>query len=127
MKIEHTAIYVIDIELTKKFYIDYFGASASEMYHNKKTGFKSYFLTFDGGSRLEIMTRGELLDEEKNQYRCGYAHIAMSIGTKEAVDAKTKILRDAGYRLLSEPRTTGDGYYESCVEGPENNIIEITI
>ena len=58
--------------------------------------------------------------------RCGLAHIAMGVGSREAVDELTCRLGSDGYEVLSGPRTTGDGYYESCILGPENNLIEIT-
>ena len=127
MKIEHFAMYVIDLEMVKNFFVRYFGATSNEMYHNKKTDFKSYFLSFDDGSRLEIMTRPGLADEQKNPLQCGFIHIAMSVGSKEKVDSLTKTLQNDGYELVSGPRTTGDGYYESCFYGPENNLIEITV
>ena len=127
MKIEHFAMYVIDLEMVKNFFVRYFGATSNEMYHNKKTDFKSYFLSFDDGSRLEIMTRSGLADEQKNPLQCGFIHIAMSVGSKEKVDSLTKTLQNDGYELVSGPRTTGDGYYESCFYGPENNLIEITV
>jgi lactoylglutathione lyase len=127
MQIEHIAIYFSDLEKAKDFFVKYFGATANNKYHNQTTGFKSYFLTFDGSSRLEIMTRPGLSDREKNQLECGYAHIAISVGAKETADAMTRILSNDGYKVVSNPRTTGDGCYESCIEGPEGNLIEITI
>jgi lactoylglutathione lyase len=127
MNIDHIALYVSDLEQTKDFFVHFFGASANQLYYNQKTGFKSYFLTFEGGSRLEIMTRPDLCNTDKNPLRSGFAHIAISVGTKEGVDSLTKTLSDAGYSIQSGPRTTGDGCYESCIAGPENNLIEITV
>ena len=118
MYIEHIAMYVNDLEKTKEFFIKYLGAKSNNIYHNKKTDFKSYFLTFDSGCRLEIMTKPELVDEKKDLKRTGFIHIAFSVGSKEKVDELTEI---------SGPRTTGDGYYESCIVGIEGNQIEITI
>ena len=126
MKIEHTALYTGDLEKTKEFFIKYFKGKASALYHNKKTNFKSYFILFDEGSRLEIMTRPEIEEKEKSQFQSGYIRIAFSLGSKENVDSLTEILRNDGYEIISGPRTTGDGYYESVILGPENNIIEIT-
>ena len=57
MKIEHIAMYVSDLERARAFFIQYFDAISNEMYHNKNTGFRSYFLTFDDGDRLEIMNK----------------------------------------------------------------------
>jgi len=53
--------------------------------------------------------------------------IAFSVGSKDAVDALTEKLKNAGYEVVSEPRTTGDGYYESCIVAIEDNQIEITM
>ena len=86
-----------------------------------------YFLSFGDGSRLEIMTRPELAGEETDYMRYGYIHMAVGVGSKEAVDGLTERLRGDGYEIVGEPRTTGDGYYESCVVGPEGNLVEITI
>ncbi len=127
MKIEHIAMYVNDLERTKYFFEKYFGAVSNDMYHNKKTDFKSYFLSFDDGARLEIMTRSEIILHNKNIYNSGYIHIAFSVGSRERVNSLTETLKNDGYEILSNPRVTGDGYYESCVVGIEGNIIEITV
>ncbi len=127
MQIEHIAMYVKDLEAARIFFEKYFAATASNMYHNSITGFKSYFLSFVGGARLEIMNRPELQDDDKATNRTGYIHIAFSVGSKEKVDLLTSRLKDGGYEIFSNPRTTGDGYYESCVVGFEDNLIEITI
>lgn len=126
MRIEHAAIYVNDIEAEKKFFTRYFGASAGEMYHNKNTGFSSYFLSFDGGARLELMTAPELQDMDKLPLRTGFAHLAFAVGSRGKVDALTEQLRADGYAVVSGPRVTGDGYYESCVLDAEGNRIEMT-
>ena len=126
MTIEHIALYVQDLEKARTFFIRYFGAVSNDGYHNMTTDFRSYFLTFDGGARLEIMNRPGLLDAEKSPVRTGYAHIAFRVGSKSAVENLTEQLRQDGYAILSGPRTTGDGYYESCVIALENNLIEIT-
>ena len=126
MRIEHAAMYVNDIEAEKEFFTRYFGASAGEMYHNKNTGFSSYFLSFDGGARLELMTAPELQDMDKPGLRTGFAHLAFSVGGCKEVDALTERLRADGYAVVSGPRVTGDGYYESCVLDAEGNRIEMT-
>lgn len=127
MKIEHIAMYVNDLEKTKIFFEKYFGARSNAGYHNMKTDFRSYFLTFDDGARLEIMNRPEMTDMEKDIARTGYIHIAFSVGSKEKVDELTGTLKAAGYDVISEPRTTGDGYYESCIVAMEGNQIEVTV
>lgn len=125
MKIEHIALYVADLEGAKQFFCTYFSASANAGYHNPNTDFRSYFLTFPEGSRLELMHKPGLQPDLPNRF--GYAHIAFSVGSKEAVDTLTARLKADGYPVLSGPRTTGDGYYESCVEIFEGNLLEITV
>lgn len=127
MKIEHVAMYVNDLEKTKDFFISYFNARSNDRYHNKTTGFTSYFLTFEGEARLEIMNKPSMEDPEKTLTRTGFVHIAFSVGSKEKVDALTEQLKQDGYPVISGPRTTGDGYYESCIISIEGNQIEITI
>lgn len=126
MKIEHVALYVKDLESARKFFEKYFNAKSGELYHNRTSGFKSYFLIFDGRARLEIMTRPEIQNAEKNPLCAGYAHVAFSMGSKAAVDTLTEKLKADGYKVASGPRTTGDGYYESCIVGIEGNMVEIT-
>ena len=127
MKIEHIALYVNDLEGAKEFFTTYFGASANAGYHNVGTDFRSYFLSFESGARLEIMTKPELRDSGDLLNRFGYAHLAFSCGSKEKVDELTGILQKDGYPVISGPRTTGDGYYEGCILGFEGNIIEIAV
>ena len=127
MRIDHIALYVKDLERTREFFQSYFQAQSNDGYHNPKSGLRTYFLTFDDGTRLEIMTRSGLVDLEKSELRTGYIHLAFSLGSPEAVDSITKRLADDGFTVLSGPRTTGDGYYESCVLGPENNVLELTV
>ena len=127
MKIEHVALYVNDLEKARDFFTKYFGGKSNDGYHNKTTGFRSYFISFDDGSRLEIMTRPNLADTAKEVNRTGFIHLAFSVGSKEKVDQLTARLKNDGYEVLSGPRTTGDGYYESCILGIENNQIEITV
>ena len=127
MKIEHVALYINDLEKARDFFIKYFGGKSNDGYHNKITDFRSYFISFDDGSRLEIMTKPNLADTAKEVNRTGFIHLAFSVGSKEKVDELTARLKSDGYEVLSGPRTTGDGYYESCILGIENNQIEITV
>lgn len=127
MKIEHIAMYVNDLESTRKFFEQYMGAVSNNLYHNEMTGFKSYFLTFEDGARLEIMNKSDMDDTEKSIQRTGFIHIAFSVGSKEKVDLLTAQMKNDGYEIISGPRTTGDGYYESCVAAIEGNQIEITV
>ena len=127
MKIEHVAMYVNDLEAARNFFIKYFGASSNAGYHNKRTNFRSYFLTFEDGARLEIMNKPVMENPEKTLNRTGFIHIAFSAGSKEKVDELTSRLIFDGYDVVSGPRVTGDGYYESCVIAFEGNQIEITV
>ncbi|MBO5031760.1 MAG: VOC family protein [Lachnospiraceae bacterium] len=127
MKIEHIAMYVNDLEGARQFFERYMGAVSNNLYHNPKTGFQSYFLTFDNGARLEIMKKPDMVDAEKSFQRTGYIHIAFSVGSKEKVDLLTEQMREDGYEVISGPRTTGDGYYESCIVAVEGNQIELTV
>ena len=127
MKIEHIAMYVSDLESAKNFFVAFLGGKSNDGYHNAKTGFRSYFITFDDGARLEIMNKPEMYDDKKQPNRTGYSHIAFYLGSKEAVDTLTNKLKDAGYEVISRPRTTGDGYYESCIVAIEENLIELTV
>ncbi|EFM01265.1 VOC family protein [Hoylesella marshii] len=125
-KIDHVAMYVEDLEKTRDFFIKYFHATSNEGYHNQTTHFRSYFLSFEGGARLEIMNKRSVVINRLKQEATGYIHIAFSVGNKEKVDALTSLLKKDGYEVVSRPRTTGDGYYESCIVGVEENLIEIT-
>ncbi len=127
MRIEHIAMYVNDLEGARNFFMTYFAAKSNPGYHNSTTDFRSYFLSFDDGSRLEIMQKPQMEDREKTANRTGYIHLAFSVGSKAAVDGLTARLQAEGYPVLSGPRTTGDGYYESCILGFEGNQIEITV
>lgn len=130
MKIEHIAIWVKDLEKTKAFYEKFFHASAEEKYHNQAKNFTSYFLSFATGARLEIMHKPEIA-VGKNPHlpteQLGLVHFAISVGSKANVDVLTDLIRIDGFIVMGEPRTTGDGYYESVVLDPEGNRIEITI
>jgi len=127
MRIELIAMYVNELDVVRDFFVKYFNAKSNEGYHNKSTDFRSYFLSFDDGVRLEIMNKPIMEDSEKTLARTGYVHIAFSLGSKAAVDSLTEILKHDGYDVISGPRTTGDGYYESCIVGIEGNQIEITV
>ena len=116
-----------DLERARDFFVNYLGGASNGGYHNRNTGFRSFFITFDGGARLELMTKPDLADPDKPLNRTGYAHIAFSVGSREKVDALTERLRSDGFEVVSGPRTTGDGYYESCIVVIERNQIEITV
>ena len=125
MKIEHVAVYVNDLDAARDFFVKYLGGRSNDGYHNVNTGFRSYFISFEDGARLEIMNKPGMDDVPKSANRTGYAHIAFCIDGKDEVDRLTQRLKDDGYEVMSGPRTTGDGYYESCIVGIEGNLIEI--
>lgn len=127
MKIDHIAMYVKDLEKAKGFFIKYFDGHSNDIYTNPKTGFSSYFLTFSDGSRLELMKKPGIKETSKENEEMGYVHLAFSVGSKEKVDSLTSQLVNDGFNIISGPRTTGDGYYESCIVGIEDNLIEITV
>ena len=126
MKIEHIALYVNDLEKARDFFVNYLNGTSNTGYHNPKTDFHSYFISFEDGARLELMHKPEMSDNEKHLNRTGYAHVAFSLGSKEKVDSLTAKLKSDGYEVISGPRTTGDGYYESCIVAIEGNQIEFT-
>jgi len=125
MNIEHVALYVNNLEVEKNFFVKYFNAKASEKYTNFRNDFSSYFLTFDNGSRVEIMHRQSMIDPKKAKYRSGYHHVAINVGDKKAVDYITQQMEDDGVYIVATPRKTGDGYYASIVADPEDNEIEL--
>lgn len=128
MRIEHVAIWSQNPELLKDFYCRYFEGTAGEKYHNPKKNFTSYFISFASGSRLEIMSTPAVTTGVRTGIvYAGLAHLSVSTGSREAVDELTERFRRDGYTIASEPRLTGDGYYESVVEDPEGNLVEITI
>ena len=128
MKIEHVAIWVSDLKLSREFYETYFEAQSGEQYHNPNKSFTSNFLSFKGGARLELMHRPAISKHfEDGQEVMGLTHLAISVGSKKKVDELTNRLKNDGYSVISNPRTTGDGYYESVVLDPEGNRLEITV
>ena len=128
MRIDHVALFCRDLEAMRQFFVDYFEAENNEQYHNPRTGLRTYILKFpNGGTCLELMQRPDTIDADPSRPNIGFVHISFAVGSKEVVDAKTIELRDAGYQMTSGPRTTGDGYYESCILGPEGIQIEITV
>jgi len=127
MKIEHLAIWVRDLEKMKDFYTRFFNMNCNDKYLNEKKQFSSYFLSFEGGARIEIMHRPDISEQRAMAGTFfGLTHYAISVGSREGVDELTERIRRAGYKVTCEPRTTGDGYYESVIADPEGNLVEIT-
>ncbi len=128
MRVNHIGINCLNIEQTKQFFIKYFNAQEWAEYRNPKTGLHSWMLLFPvGDTRLELMSWPDTAPTDFHKHGQGLAHISMSVGSQEAVNILTQYLESEGFQRLSGPRTTGDGYYESCILGPENLEIEITI
>ena len=129
MKIDHIAIWVRDLERIRIFYETYFSAKSNDKYINPEKGFSSYFLNFESGARLEIMHMPLVPKSSNDPHKqfTGFIHLAISVGSKENVNTLTNQLAEDGYEILGNPRTTGDGYFESIVLDPENNRIEITV
>ena len=125
MRLEHIALYVEDLEVMKAFYVRNFGATANNQYHNPRTGLQTYFLSFGGGARLEIMQRPGMSPRAAGEHILGYTHISFKLGSMEKVDQLTRELQECGCPLLNGPRMTGDGYYESVFSDPEGNLIEL--
>lgn len=127
MRIDHIAIWAEDLELLRKFYMQYFDMNCNDKYVNSQKGFSSYFLSLgDGGARIEIMNiPGKDSPASRGDLK-GLAHFAISVGSKRNVDAMASRLKKDGSTILSQPRTTGDGYYECAIADPEGNYVEIT-
>ncbi len=128
MRVDHIGINCLNLEQTKDFFIKYFDAQEVAKYHNPKTGLHSRLLLFPVGStRLELMSWPDAAATQRLKHGQGMTHLSMSVGSREMVNTLTQRLETDGYQRLSGPRVTGDGYYESCILGPENMEIEITI
>lgn len=128
MRIEHIALFCKGLEGMREFFIEHFSAVSNELYHNPRTQLKTYILSFPGkGARLEIMQRPDTIDTDPSKPNIGLIHMSFAVGSPEAVDEKTAELSSAGFKIEDGPRTTGDGYYESRILGPEGIQIEVTV
>ena len=127
-RIEHAALWTDDVERLARFYATYLDARVGPEYLNPANGFRSRFLSFEGGARLELMstTTWQPLAHAAGSQRMGLTHLAFSLGSEQRVDTLTATLRSAGFAVLDGPRRTGDGYYESVVLDCDGNRIELT-
>jgi lactoylglutathione lyase len=129
MTLEHAAIWTRQLEVLRNFYCLYFEAISNSKYSNKQKGFESYFLSFTSGARLELMSMPGIPENENDTVQCqhlGLIHLAFGVDTMDEVDQKALQLKNAGYKILSGPRKTGDGYYEFETLDPDHNRIEVT-
>ncbi len=127
MKITHIAIWTTDLEGMKNFYLHYFDASSSSGYYNHSKDFRSYFIYLDGDCSIELMQMPTIRKSKnivEKQY-LGITHFAIKLGSKMKVDKLTQQIREDGFRVVGDPRSTGDGFYESVILDPEGNRIEI--
>lgn len=127
MKIDHIAIWTNNLENLRSFYIRYFDASSSEIYYNHSKEFRSYFLKFDGECELEIMEMPNVPRSKNDVFKqfTGIIHFAIKVGSKLKVDSLTEVIRKDGFKVVGEPRTTGDGNYESVILDPDGNRVEL--
>lgn len=128
MNLDHVAIWTTQLEMLKGYYVKYFNGRANKKYINKETGFESYFVSFDSGSRLEIMQKPEIpenLNDRIIKQHQGIIHLSFGVDNMDLVNRKSAELANAGFRILRGPRKTGDGYYEFETLDPDNNRIEV--
>lgn len=129
MTLEHAAIWTKDLEVLKVYYCKYFKAVSNEKYTNPVSGFESYFLSFDSGARLEIMSKPGIPANSNDTISLqheGIIHLAFGVDTMQEVDDMAVMLKSDNYQILKGPRKTGDGYYEFETLDPDNNRLEVT-
>lgn len=126
MHVDHVALWAGDLDRLRDFYVEVLGGRSGPLYENAITGFRSYFVSFEGGARLELMSRRDVASPRANAGAApGFAHVAFRVGSRAAVDAIVARLSGQGVVVASPPRTTGDGYYEAVIEDPEGNRLEV--
>ena len=126
MNISHIAIYTKELEVMKSFYCRYFKGVSNTKYVNPVKEFESYFIHFQHGAKLELMSKRGITKPAGEKEHIGFSHIAFKLDSKQAVLDLTEILRKDGFTVVGEPRTTGDGFFESLVLDPEGNRVELT-
>ena len=128
MKIDHVAIWTSSLEKMKDYYINFLNGRRNEKYFNTLTLFESYFISFESGSRLELMSKPgipENLNDPVDKQYLGIIHLSFEVETMEMVEAKARELSDEGFKILRGPRKTGDGYYEFETLDPDGNRLEV--
>lgn len=74
---------------------------------------------------LELMTWPEVQASPLPMPHTGLLHLSFRVSSRDEVDALTARLQKDGHIVISGPRVTGDGQYESCVLDPDGNRVEI--
>ena len=78
MKLHHIAIWTFRLEELKEFYVRFLGGKSNEKYVNPKKGFESYFISFDEGPSLELMSRPDVQNTVVEENRVGLTHLAFT-------------------------------------------------
>jgi lactoylglutathione lyase len=129
MKLEHVAIWTDHLEVLKDYYLNFFDGIANSKYTNEKNDFHSYFISFRSGARLELMSMPNIpdnLNDRVIQQHKGIIHLAFGVDSIKEVEEKAQQLANAGFKILSGPRLTGDGYFEFETLDPDDNRLEVT-
>ncbi len=83
MTIDHVAIWTNQLEELKEYYVKYFNGIPNNKYTNRDRNFESYFISFESGTRLELMQMPgippNLNDTVGKQYR-GIIHLSFEMG-----------------------------------------------
>jgi lactoylglutathione lyase len=117
-RVEHAAAWVADLDRACAFYVRWFGGVPGPLYRSQRRPFASRFVSIGNSARLELMTMAE--------EPARLSHIAISVGSRDAVDRLVERMRAAGIGIANGPRLTGDGYYEAVIVDSEGNQVEIT-
>ncbi|MGI6110407.1 MAG: VOC family protein [Eubacteriaceae bacterium] len=125
MRIDHISMFATRPEEVKAFYVKYFGATPSKEFIDTESGLPSYYLTFDDGSRVEILNRPEITRMAKNHIDLGYIRVSYMLDSREEVDKLANRLQSDGYAIIQQPKETPDGFYDCVVLDPDDNQIVI--
>ena len=122
MRISNVGLMVKDLEGARKFFEDYFGASVHAQY-NEDNGYRSYIMKFDENPKIELMSKPEVIDAQKDKNNAGYIHICIKVDSKEKFEEILAKVKADNYEVLYEPSTVGGQEFRAiCFE---DNIIEV--
>lgn len=125
MKLAHCALWTRDLDAAAAFWERYFGATVGDVYESRRrAGFRSRFVRLREGGDIELMT-GPWVEARAGGETSGWDHVAVSMESREAVDALALRCAADGC-LVSGPRMTGDGFYEAVIRMPDGTPVEIT-